>query len=142
MKYKRNYTKVLLGAIFTAVIGVFGVDYFSHKFFSNPMETIPYFLIKLGLYFVFSLIFLYGMNLKKKEFVKVLVGGIVVSSLFGIYYNVLPEIFNFYPLGIALKGITFLGMGELGTGVAFGTVHTLAFIVGYYASKFILRGDQ
>ena len=136
---ERNYLKIVFGALLISVIGVFGVDYFSHLFFSNPMETIPYFLIKLSLYFVFSLIFLYGLNLKKKEFIKVLIGGIIVSSLFGIYYNVLPEIFNFYPLGIALRGLSFLGMGELGTGAAFGTVHTLAFIIGYYISKPILR---
>ncbi len=135
----RDYPKIIFGALLTALIGVFGVDYFSHKFFSTPMENTAYFLIKLGLYFVFSLIFLYGMNLKKKEFIKVLIGGIIVASLFGLYYNVLPEIFNFYPLGIPLKGLSFLGMGELGTGAAFGIVHTLAFIVGYYSSKFILK---
>ncbi len=75
------------------------------------------------------------MNLKKHEFLKVLVGGIVISSLWGTYYNILPAIFDFYPFGISLRDLTFLGMGLFGTGLAFGTVHTIAFLGGYYVSK-------
>jgi hypothetical protein len=131
--------KLVVDSLLISIIGVFGVDYFSHLFFSNPMETLPYFFAKMTMYFVFSLVFLATMDLKKKQFLKVLIGGIIVSSLWGIYYNVLPEIFEFYPFGIALKGLTFLGMGVFGTGLAFGTVHTIAFIVGYYIKNLIIK---
>ncbi len=96
-------------------------------------------MAKMTLYFVFSIIFILIFNLRRNEFVKVAVAGIVVSSLWGMYYNILPSIFDYYPFGIPLAGLTFLGMGLLGTGLAFGTVHTLAFIGGYYSSKFILK---
>ena len=122
-----------------SAIGVFAVDYFSHLLFSNPMETMPYFLAKMALYFLFSIIFLLTLNLNKNEFIKVAVGGISVSLLWGMYYNILPAIFDYYPFGISLRGLTFLGMGLFGTGLAFGTVHTLAFIGGYYSSKFALK---
>ena len=122
-----------------SAIGVFAVDYFSHLLFSNPMETMPYFLAKMALYFIFSIIFLLTLNLNKNEFIKVSVGGISVSLLWGMYYNILPAIFDYYPFGISLRGLTFLGMGLFGTGLAFGTVHTLAFIGGYYSSKFALK---
>ena len=122
-----------------SVVGVFVVDYFSHLLFSDPMETLPYFMAKSGLYFAFSVVFLFVFNLEKKEFLKVLIAGISVSLLWGMYYNILPAIFDYYPFGISLRGLTFLGMGLFGTGLAFGTVHTLAFIGGYYSSKFSLK---
>jgi hypothetical protein len=59
--------------------------------------------------------------------------------LWGIYYNILPPIFDYYPFGIALAGLCFLGMGLFGTGLAFGTIHTVAFIGGYYSAKFIFK---
>jgi hypothetical protein len=107
------------------------------------METVPYFLAKWALYFVFSILFLSFIDVNKKEFVKVIVAGVIVSLVWGFYYNILPIIMDkvfsidFYPFGIALKGLTFLGMGLLGTGVAFGAVHTLAFVGGYYSTKVI-----
>lgn len=136
---KNNYLKIIIQAILITVIGVFGIDYFFHLFFSSPMETLPYFLAKATLYFVFSIAFLAIFDLKKNEFIKVAVGGIVVASSWGIYYNILPSIFDYYPFGIALRGLTFLGMGLFGTGVAFGTIHTLAFIAGYYLTRFIFK---
>lgn len=135
--------KILIKSFLISGIGVFVIDYFSHLLFSNPMETMPYFWAKFALYFVFSILFLSFIDVSKKEFIKVTAAGIVVSLLFGFYYNILPIImskfFNvdFYPFGIALKGLTFLGMELLGTGLAFGTVHTLAFVGGYYSSKII-----
>ncbi len=131
--------KIIIKALLISLIGVYVIDYFSHLFFSNPMETMPYFIAKFVLYFVFSIIFLSIFNLEKREFMKVLIGGIVVSLLWGAYYNVLPLLFDYYPFGIALEGLTFWGMGLLGTGIAFGTVHTLAFVGGYYSSKFALK---
>ncbi len=135
--------KIVIKSLLISGIGVFVIDYFSHLLFSNPMETIPYFMAKLALYFVFSILFLLFIDVSKKEFIKVLVAGVIVSLLFGFYYNIIPIIMDkffsidFYPFGIALKGLTFLGMGLLGTGVAFGTVHTLAFVGGYYSTKVI-----
>jgi len=131
--------KTVMQSFLISAIGVFAVDYFSHLLFSNPMETMPYFLAKMALYFIFSIIFLLTLNLNKNEFIKVAVGGISVSLLWGMYYNILPAIFDYYPFGISLRGLTFLGMGLFGTGLAFGTVHTLAFIGGYYSSKFALK---
>src|SRR3989344_2016261 len=131
--------KIAIQSFLISFIGVFVIDYFSHLLFSNPMETMPYFLAKMALYFLFSIIFLLTLNLNKNEFIKVAVGGISVSLLWGMYYNILPAIFDYYPFGISLRGLTFLGMGLFGTGLAFGTVHTLAFIGGYYSSKFALK---
>ena len=142
---QKNYIKIVLNSLMISVIGVFGIDYLSHLLFSNPMETLPYFLAKTTLYFVFSIIFLSFIDSDAKGFLRVLLAGISVSLLWGFYYNILPvimdKIFNidFYPFGIALFGLSFLGMGILGTGLAFGIVHTLAFVGGYYISKFILK---
>jgi hypothetical protein len=135
-----KYFKIILKSLFIAAIGVLVIDYFFHLFFSNPMETPPYFMAKMTLYFVFSLIFLSNFNLEAREFFKVAAAGVIVASTWGIYYNILPALFGFSPFGIPLAGLTFLGMGLFGTGVAFGTVHVLAFIGGYYAVKFIFKG--
>jgi len=131
--------KILIQSFLISFIGVFVIDYFSHLSFSVPMETIPYFIAKSVLYFIFSIAFLSYTDLTKKEFTKVLIGGVAVSLIFGTYYNILPAIFDFYPVGIPLHGLTFLGMGLFETGFAFGTVHTLAFIGGYYSSKFLIK---
>lgn len=136
---KKNYIKIVISSLLISAIGVFVIDYFSHLFFSDPMETTSYFLAKATLYFMFSIVFLLIFNPEKHRFVKVVGAGIVVASIWGMYYNVLPLIFDYYPFGIPLAGLTFLGMGLLGTGLAFGTVHTLAFIGGYYSARRILK---
>jgi len=128
---------IIIRSFLISIIGVFVIDYLSHLLFSNPMETMPYFLAKLTLYIIFSILFLSFINLQKNEPIKVLLGGIAVSLLWGTYYNILPTLFDYYPFGIPLAGLTFLGMGILGTGLAFGIVHTIAFIGGYYSSKLI-----
>ena len=136
---KNDYKKIAVSSLIIVAVGVFIIDYFSHLLFSNPMETLPYFFAKAALFFVFSFAFLSLINLKMHEFLKILVGGIVVSSLWGIYYNVLPAIFDYYPFGIPLRGLSFLNMGLFGTGLAFGTVHTIAFLGGYYVSEWIWK---
>ena len=128
-----------MSALLIAVVGVFGVDYFSHLLFSSPMETVPYFLSKFVLYLVFSVTFLSLFKLQNHEFGTVAGAGVVVATLWGMYYNVLPLLFGYYPFGIPLQGLTFLGMGLLGTGVAFGIVHTLSFVVGYYVATYLTR---
>lgn len=135
----KNYFKIIVSSLFISIVGVFVIDYFSHLLFSNPMETVPYFVAKATVYFIFSIIFLSALNLDKNEFIKVAIGGIIVASFWGMYYNVFPILFNYSPFGISLRGLTFLGMGLFGTGFAFGTVHALAFIGGYYFSKFIFN---
>ncbi len=127
--------KTFLASIVITLVGVFGVDYFSHLLLSSPMETLPYFFTKAALYVIFSFIFLSTANLSQHEFRKVILAGVGVALIWGAYYNVLPEIFHYYPFGIALYGLTFLGMGIIGTGLAFGLVHTVAFVAGYYVSK-------
>lgn len=136
---KKNYITIAVGAVIISAVGVYVIDYFSHLLFSSPMETTPYFLAKLTLYFMFSILFLSFTDVSKKEFIKVAVAGVVVSSLWGMYYNVFPLIFDYYPFGLPLGGLTFLGMGLFGTGLAFGIVHTIAFTVGYYSSKFMIN---
>ncbi len=136
---KRDYLKIAINSLLISIIGVFVIDYFSHLLFSNPMETIGYFLAKTTLYFAFSFLFLSIFNSEKIGFVKVAGAGIIVSLMWGAYYNILPALFDFYPFGIALNGLTFLGMGLWGTGLTFGIVHTFAFIGGYYLSKGILK---
>ncbi len=131
--------KILISSLFISIIGVFIVDYFSHLLFSDPMETTGYFIGKMIFYFIFSMIFLSVFNLQKKEFIKILFGGIVVASLWGMYYNVFPLIFDYYPAGISLNGLTFLGMGTFGTGLAFGIIHTLAFVIGFYLTKLLFK---
>jgi len=135
----KKYFKITISSLLIAIIGVFVIDYFSHLLFSNPMETTGYFIGKMSLYFVFSIIFLSVLNLHKREFIKVVVGGIIVASIWGMYYNILPAVFDYYPTGISLNGLSFLGMGLLGTGIAFGIVHTLAFVGGYYIVKFMFK---
>lgn len=135
----KNYIKIVITSLLISAIGVLVIDYFSHLFFSDPMETLPYFMAKLVFYFLFSIIFLSIFNVNEKEFIKVSVAGVTVALLWGIYYNILPTIFNYYPFGISLRGLTFLGMGLFGTGLAFGIVHTLAFIGGYYSAKVTLK---
>jgi hypothetical protein len=127
--------RIPLRALLIAVIGVGVIDYFSHLLFSNPMETTSYFLAKMTLYFVFSLIVLYYFKFQGHEFWKVTLAGVIVALMWGTYYNILPVIFDFYPFGIPLRDLSFWGMGLLGTGLAFGIVHTLAFVGGYYATK-------
>lgn len=133
--------QIIIRSLLIATIGVYVVDYFSHLYFSTPMETPAYFLVKAVFFFIFSLFFL------RKEFIfkkfntrlkNALFGGVVIASFYGIYYNVLPY-FGYNPLGISLYGISFLGMGILGTGAAFGIIHTLSFVIGYYLSKPLLE---
>jgi len=138
MKGFTSYLKIFLGAVTIAIVGVFVVDYFAHRFFSSPMETTGYFWAKATFFFIFSLIFLAKVNLSRKEFFRVVIAGIVVSALWGMYYNVFPALFHYYPYGLALSGLTFWGMGTFGTGLAFGTVHTLAFVGGYYLNRLVL----
>ena len=137
----KNYTKIIIRSVLISIIGVLVIDYFSHLLFSNPMEPLPYFMAKTSLYFVFSILFLSLLNLKEKELLKIFIGGVVVSLMWGIYYNILPVIFNFSPFGIPVIGLTFLGMGLLGTGLAFGIVHTLAFMGGYYSVKYFFTSE-
>jgi hypothetical protein len=133
-----NVTRIIFGALIISLIGVFVIDYFSHLLFSDPMETTVYFWAKAVAFFLFSLVFLKYVNLREHELRKVVIGGIVVASLWGMYYNVFPILFDYYPYGIALNGLSFLGMGLFGTGLAFGIVHTCAFIGGYYTNRSII----
>lgn len=135
----KKYLQLIIGALIISIVGVFVVDYFAHLLFSNPMETIPYFFAKMAMYFIFSIFFLSLVNIKKNEFLKVVVGGIIVASLWGMYYNIFPLVFDYYPFGISLEGLTFLGMGLFGTGLAFGIVHTFAFVTGFYCNKFLMN---
>lgn len=131
----KTFVNTVIGSLVISIVGVLGVDYFSHLLFSNPMETWAYFLTKMSWFFVFSIIFLSVTDSNKQNFIKILGAGILVSAIWGAYYNILPALFDFYPFGIPLEGLSFLGMGLIGTGLAFGTVHALAFVAGYYVAK-------
>lgn len=131
--------RIFFGSLIISITGVFIIDYFSHFLFSKPMETTEYFYIKAIAFFLFSIVILRYVNFTQHELRKVIICGIVVASLWGMYYNVFPAIFNYYPYGIALNGLSFLGMGIFGTGLYFGIVHTLAFIGGYYTQRIVLN---
>lgn len=128
---------------FVLLVGLFAIifDAIFHFFFSSPFETVPYFLAKFVVFSFGALVFLLVVKKKALVFWKVLLGGVVVASVWGLYYNVLPAIFNFNPFGIALKGLSVLGSHNLFvTGLFFGVVHTFAFVVGFYLSKEIMKG--
>ncbi len=133
---KKRVKNLFFQALILSIVAVFAVDFLFHYFFSSPMETTYYFLAKFALFFAYSFLFLkyYKMN-KKWEFYMVVLAGAIVSLIFGAYYNIFPAIFHYSPFGISLAGLTFLRMGEFGTGLAFGIVHTSAFVVGYYVNK-------
>ncbi len=131
--------KTFLRAAVIAVVGVWVIDYISHLIFSSPMETTSYFLGKMTLYFLYSIVVLSVFSFRGRKFWKVTVAGIVVALLWGAYYNVLPLVFHYYPFGIPLAYLSFLGMGLFGTGLAFGVVHTLAFVGGYYTAERVIR---
>lgn len=134
-----KYLKYLIQSFLIAIIGVIVIDLPSHFFFSSPMETLGYFLMKMSYYFAFSYIFLIFIDLKpKKELIKVLVAGVIISTFWGIYYNIIPMIFGFTPFGIPLSSISFLGTSIFLTGLAFGLIHIFAFVIAYYLSKLIL----
>ncbi len=130
-------TILIVRALVIAAVGVFVIDYFSHLLFSTPMETTGYFVAKAVVYFLYSLVFLAVVNTRRHEFWKVAIGGVIVALLWGGYYNVLPLIISYVPFGIPLRGLSFLGMGYYGTGLAFGIVHTLAFVGGYYVARIL-----
>ena len=130
-----NYLKAFLKSIIISMVGVLGIDLLTHTFLSTPNETFGYFAIKFILFLVFSFIFL--LIFKKPSFYKVAIGGIIVSLIFGFYYNILPLLTGYSTYGISLRDISFLGAGIFLTGLAFGIVHTLAFVVGFYSSKII-----
>lgn len=131
--------RIILKSLLISIVGVFIIDYFFHILFSSPMETTEYFFTKAFAYFIFSIIFLKYTNGKITSFLKVFFGGVIIASLWGMYYNVFPIIFDYYPYGISLEGLSFLGMGIIGTGISFGIVHTAAFVGGYYTSKIIIK---
>jgi len=54
---ERNYVKIATSSLIISIIGVFGIDYFSHLLFSNPMETVPYFIAKATVISYFRLYF-------------------------------------------------------------------------------------
>lgn len=139
---KGTYLNLGMRSLLVAAVGVFGVDYFSHLLFSSPMETGSYFFAKFSLYAVFSVVFLSFFKLQRTEFGIVAGAGVVVAALWGLYYNIFPLLFGYYPSGIPLQGLSFLGMGLLGTGLAFGIVHTLAFIVGYYVTAYMVKSRE
>lgn len=125
--------KILIKALILAAIAVFLVDLLGHIFFVDKLETADYFLAKFSLYFIFSIIFLAFFKLR---FLTIAIGGVIVASLFGIYYNVLPPILNYVPFGIPLDELSFLGFDSLFiNGILFGTLHVLAFITGAFTIK-------
>lgn len=144
-----KYLKLAIASVLIAVFGVYVVDYPFHLFLSTPMENITYFIAKDTLYTVYSFVFLYlasrtdgiHIDLTTYRLWKIFLGGFVVAGLWGIWYNVLPWLLevtlkiDFYPFGIPVSGLSVLGQGLIFTGVAFGIVHTVAWMVGYYFTR-------
>ena len=133
MNQKKLSGKLLLASLLATFIAIL-FDFIIHYTLSSPMETFGYFFIKFTIYYIFATIFLI---LLKQTFLKIVIAGIVISSLFGIYYNLLPAI-GYTPFGISLKGLSVLGISSyLFVGLFFGIVHTLGFMLGIYSTKLI-----
>lgn len=124
-------------SLISSFIAVFIIDLIGHFLLSTPAETYSYFLAKFIFYFIFTLIFL--AKIDKIRIKNSIIGGLIIASIWGIYYNVLPVIFNYIPLGIPLSEISFLGMGILGSGIAFGLLHIIGFVGGMSAVKRFVR---
>lgn len=115
-------------ALIIASIAVFIIDLPVHYFLSSPMETTSYFIAKFIFYSIFSLIFLNYYDIEDTKIV--IIAGTIVASLWGIYYNILPSYLGYVPYGLALKDVTFLNFGYLGSALGFGITHTLGFVLG------------
>jgi hypothetical protein len=129
-----------LGLMYSALlISLFAImfDALFHFIFSHPFESLPYFVAKFVVYSIFAFFFL--LVIKKITFLKTFVAGIIVASLWGTYYNILPPILHYSPFGIPLYGLSVLGSSNLLlVGLFFGLVHTFGFVVGVYLSREVL----
>lgn len=127
-----NVVRALLISLFAIMF-----DALFHFIFSKPFESLPYFGAKFVVYSIFALLFL--LIIRKITFLKSFIAGVIVASLWGTYYNILPPILHYSPFGIPLYGLSVLGESNLLiVGLFFGVVHTFAFVVGVYASKEIM----
>jgi len=135
-----KFLRIFFKSLIISIFAVFLFDLPLHYFFSVPMETVGYFLIKFSLYFIFAFVFL--LVFKKAKFYEVLGGGIVVALIWGAYYNLIPAFTNYSVVGIPLSEISFLGRGIFLTGSSFGIIHTLGFIIGFYVSKIMDLGRE
>jgi len=124
---KKRFGTILLHALTIGIIAII-LDYLVHLTLTAPMETISYFLTKFVVFFIFSVIFL--SIIRKLTILKIVIGGIIVASIWGFYYNILPVLFDYTPYGIPLSELSFLGTGLILTGLFFGITHTLGFIIG------------
>lgn len=109
------------------------LDYFGHYFLSTPMEPLSYFLIKFLIFFVGVVIYL---NWFKRT--SVLLASIIIAGALGVYYNILPSLYNFEPIGIPLSEISFLGQKGILSGIYFGILHVGGLLIGFkYSNKLI-----
>lgn len=133
---------VLLASLTTALLAII-LDFFIHLTLTIEMENAGYFGTKFILFFIVAFIFFL---LFKPTFFKIIILAIIASGLFGIYYNILPAIFDFTPFGIPLSELRFIGLEESGiilTGFLFGLTHIISVIIGAsVGSLFIVFGRQ
>lgn len=144
MKFKigfkdRKYVirpNIILASLVTALIAVFLIDFPFHYLISSPQEEISYYLMKFAVYFLYSVIFFKFYKITKRSLI---IASLIVSLVWGAYYNVLPSILGYSPYGIALTGISVLGRGVFVSGLLFGLIHMLAYYVGVRAAQKVVR---
>lgn len=137
---KLKLSEIFLYPLIVAGVAVLIIDLPTHFFLTSPNETFSYFFTKFIVYYIYSSVFL---NFFKLKFLNIAIGGAIIATLWGIYYNILPLLFDYTPYGIALNGIAFLGITNyLITGLLFGLTHTIGFIAGVYGVKLIEKLKQ
>ena len=110
------------------------LDFFGHYFLSTPMEPFGYFFIKFIIFYVGIVIYL---NWFRK--MPVLFASIVIAGALGVYYNVLPSLYNFETIGIPLSEISFLGQKGILSGIYFGILHVGGLLIGFKYSDRLIK---
>lgn len=129
----KKIKKVFWGALIISIIGIV-IDIIVHTFLTTPNETTAYFITKFVFFFIASLIFLSVYS--KQSYIQIIITGILVSALWGAYYNVFPSILGYVPYGIALSGVKFnFTDNNFLSGLLFGITHAGGFIIGALANK-------
>jgi len=115
------------------------IDFLFHYFFTNPMETLTYFVIKFLLAF-FIASFMFSLPSLKKKYKISIISSLIFSALMSIYYR-LWEIFEVEaPLGSRAPDI--YGISReflLEFSAAWYFAHALFFVIGALISIRFIR---
>ena len=126
-------------ALLTAFVTVF-IDFLFHYFFTSPMETLTYFVVKFLLAFLIAT-FMFSLSSLKKKYKITIISSLIFSALMSIYYRTWELIEANAPLGSRAPDIYGISRGFL---LEFAGVwyfaHALFFFIGaLLALKFIKK---